>query len=83
MFYPGDWVFLDTTNIKTTHLSPKLLYCCLGLFIVEQQVEPLVYHLKLPYTMKKLYSMFNIVKLSTTPRPRPLLPPVIIDGEEE
>jgi len=40
--------------------------------------------------MRKLYSVFNVVKLSTAldnpilgRRPKPLLPPVVINGEEE
>jgi len=83
-------VFLDATDIKTICLFPKLLHCCLGSFIVKQQVRPLVYCLKLLYTMKKLHSVFNVVKLSATSdnlisrrRPRPPLLSVVIDKEEE
>ena len=90
MFYPGDWVFLDITNIKTICLSPKLLHCCLRPFVVECQVEPLAYCLKLLYMMKKLYPVFIIVKLFTAPedlilRRKPKPPPqsVVIDREEE
>ena len=90
VFHPGDQIFLDASNIKTTCLSLKLLHHCLGPFIVECQVEPSTYHLKLPYTMKKLHPVFNIVKLSTTPedpilgqRPQLLPPLIIINGKEE
>jgi len=90
VFHPGDWVFLDTSNIKTTCLSLKLSHHCLRPFIVEYQVGPLAYCLKLPYTIKKLHPMFNIVKLSTAlddPIPgwrvEPLPPPIIVDGEKE
>jgi len=65
-FYSGDQVFLDTTNIKTIHPSPKLLHCHLEPFIVEHQVGPFAYCLKLPHAIKKLHPMFNVVKLSTT-----------------
>ena len=90
VFYLGDQVFLDATDIKTICPSLKLLYHCLRSFIVEQQVRPLIYCLKLPHTIKKLHSIFNVVKLSTAPdnpisrrRPRPLPLPVIINGKEE
>ena len=53
-------------------------------------MEPLAYRLKLPHAMKKLYLVFNIVKLSTAlddPIPgrksRPLPLPVVIDREEK
>ena len=80
MFYPGDWVFLDATNIKTICLSPKLLHYCLRLFVVECQVESLAHCLKLPHMMKKLHLVFIIVKLFTAPedlilRRKPKPPP--------
>jgi len=50
----------------------------------------MVYRLKLLLAMKKLHSVFNIVKLSTTltdlipgRRLEPPLPSIIIDGEEK
>ena len=53
-------------------------------------MEPMVYRLKLLLAMKKLHSVFNIVKLSTTltdlipgRRLEPPLPSIIIDGEEK
>jgi len=57
---------------------------------VEQQVGPAAYYLKLPYTMKKHYPMFNVVKLSAAlidlilgQKPNPLPLPIIVDGEKE
>ena len=51
---------------------------------------PLVYRLKLPHVMKKLHPVFNVVKLSATledpilrKKPKSLLLPIVIDGEEE
>ena len=68
----------------------KLLYCHLEPFVVEHQVGPLAYHLKLSYMIKKLHPVFNVVKLSTTledpspgKKPKPPLPPIVIDREEE
>jgi len=66
------------------------LYHHLRPFVVEHQVRPLIYHLKLPHAIKKLYPVFNVVKLSATPedpilgrKPKPLPLPVVIDREEE
>ena len=53
-------------------------------------IESIVYKLKLLYSMRELYSIFNIVKLSTAledPIPghklEEYLLPIFIDGEEE
>jgi len=53
-------------------------------------VGPLAYYLKLPHGMRQLHLVFNVVKLSATPedpilgrKPQALLPPIIVDGEEE
>jgi len=88
--HPGDWVFLNVFDIKTTHSSSKLFYHCLGPFVVECQVGSLVYCLKLLHIMKKLCPVFNIVKLSTVPdnpilgqRSEPLPLPIIIDREKK
>jgi len=90
VFKPGDRVYLDASDIKTTHLSPKLSHCRLGPFEVEYQVRLLAYRLKLPHRLRKLYPVFNMVKLSATPNDPisgrkllALLPPIVIDGEPE
>jgi len=90
VFKPRDWVYLDTSDIKTTHLSPKLSHRRLGPFEVERQVGPSAYRLKLPHGMRLLHPVFNIVKLSAAPEdPIPgrklqtLPPPIIVDGEPE
>ena len=65
-------------------------HCRLGPFEIEHQVGPLAYHLKLPYGMRQLHPVFNVVKLSTAPE-NPILerklqappPPIIVDREEE
>lgn len=43
--------FLDSSDIYTTYLSTKLLHHYLRLYIVEKQVEPMSYHLKLPLVL--------------------------------
>jgi len=65
IFQPGDWVYLDASDIKTTCPSPKLSHCRLGPFEIECQVGPLAYQLKLPHGLRQLHLVFNVVKLST------------------
>jgi len=43
VFKLGNQIYLDMSDIKTTRLSPKLLYCRLGPFEIECQVGPLAY----------------------------------------
>jgi len=90
MYKPGDWVYLDASDIKTTRPSPQLSHHRLGPFEVECQVGPLAYHLKLPHGMRQLYPVFNIMKLSAAPedlilgrKPQAPPPPIIVDREEE
>jgi len=89
-YKPGDWVYLDASDIKTTCLSPKLSHRRLRLFEIERQVGPLAYCLKLPHRMRQLHPVFNVVKLSATledlilgRKPQAPPPPIVIDGEEE
>jgi len=90
MYKPGDWVYLDVSDIKTTRPSLKLLHRRLGPFEIERQVEPLAYHLKLPHGMRQLHPVFNIVKLFAAPEDpilgrKPQAPPlpIVVDREEE
>ena len=90
MFNPGDKVFLDASDIHTIHPSQKLLHRQLGSFVVEQQIGPMAYRLRLLHRIKQLYSVFNIVKLTPAPDD-PITgcmiedypPPIVIDGEVE
>jgi len=90
VYKPGDQVYLDVSDIKTTRPSPKLSHHRLGPFEIEHQVGLLAYCLKLPHGMRQLHPVFNVVKLFTTPED-PILgrklqappPPIIIDREEE
>jgi len=90
MYKPGDWVYLDASDIKTTRLSLKLSYRRLRPFEIERQVGPLAYRLKLPHGMRQLYPVFNIMKLSAALEDLILgrklqapLPPIVVNGEEE
>jgi len=43
VFQPGDRVYLDASDIKTTRPSPKLSHRRLGPFEIERQVKLLAY----------------------------------------
>jgi len=43
VFKPGDRVYLDASDIRTTRPSPKLSHCRLGPFEIKRQVGPLAY----------------------------------------
>jgi len=90
MYKPGERVYLDASDIKTTRPSPKLSHHQLGPFKIKCQVGPSAYCLKLPHGMRQLHPVFNIIKLSVAledpilgRKPQALLPPIIIDEEEE
>jgi len=90
VYKPEDRVYLDASDIKTTHPSPKLSHRRLGPFEVKRQVGLLAYRLKLPHGMRQLHPVFNVVKLSTAPedpilgrKPQAPLPPIVVDREEE
>jgi len=90
VYKPGDQVYLDTSDIKTTCPSPKLSHRRLGPFEIERQVGPLAYRLKLPHRMRQLHPVFNVVKLSAASEDpilgrklQALPPPIVVDGEEE
>jgi len=90
VFKPGDRVYLDASDIRTTRPSPKLSHRRLGPFEVECQVGPLAYRLKLPHGLRQLHLVFNVVKLSAAPddpipgrKPQAPPPPIIVNGELE
>jgi len=90
IYKPGDRVYLDASDIKTTRPSLKLSHRRLGPFKIENQVGPSAYCLKLPHGMRQLHPVFNVVKLSATPEDLILgrklqapPPPIVVNGEEE
>jgi RNase H-like domain found in reverse transcriptase/Reverse transcriptase (RNA-dependent DNA polymerase)/Integrase zinc binding domain/Chromo (CHRromatin Organisation MOdifier) domain len=90
IFKPGDRVYLDASDIKTTRPSQKLAHRNLGPFVVERQVGSSAYRLRLPRSMNRLHPVFNVVKLTQAPvdpipgrRAHAPPPPVLVgDGEE-
>jgi len=90
VFNPGDKVFLDASDIQTTRPSQKLSHRQLGPFVVERRIGPMAYRLKLPYQMKQLHPVFNVVKLTPAPddpitgrKTEDHPSPIVIDGEVE
>jgi len=89
-YKPGDKVYLDASDIRTTRPSRKLSHRQLGPYVVEAQVAKNTYHLHLPQAMGCLHPVFNVVKLTPAPadpipgcHPKPPPPPELVDGEEE
>jgi len=90
VFKPGDRVYLDASDIRTTCPSPKLSHRRLGPFEVERQVGLLAYRLKLSHGLRQLHPVFNVVKLSAAPddpipgrKPQAPPPPIVVDREPE
>jgi hypothetical protein len=89
-YKPGDKVYLDASDIRTTRPSKKLSHRRLGPFPVVKKVGNSAYRLRLPPSMSRLHPVFNVVKLTLAPedpiegrQPHPPPPPEIVDGEEE
>ena len=90
VFNPGDKVFLNASDIQTMRPLQKLSHQRLGPFVVEWRIGPMAYGLKLPYWIKQLHPVFNVVKLTLAPddpimghKTEDYPPPIVIDGEAE
>jgi len=90
VFNPGDKVFLNALDIRTTRPSQKLSHRRLGFFVVEWRIGPMAYRLKLLHQMKQLHPVFNVVKLTPAPddpitghKMKDHPPPIVIDREAE
>jgi transposase InsO family protein len=90
-FKPGDHVYLDATDVRTTRPSSKLAHRYLGPYKVQARVGQNAYRLELPGSMKALHPVFNVVKLLPAPKdpipgrqPEPPPPPVLVEeaGDE-
>ncbi|KAF8676527.1 hypothetical protein AX14_004875 [Amanita brunnescens Koide BX004] len=89
-YKPGDRVYLDAANIKTTHASKKLDAKFYGPFKVLEAVGKSAYKLELPPTWT-IHPTFHESKLKPAHEPifpkqketQPRPPPNIINGEEE
>ncbi|CAI7918000.1 unnamed protein product [Closterium sp. NIES-54] len=86
----GDQVLLDTSNLNLSHLPSKLRPRFCGPFLVEAQVTPVTFHLRLPDTWK-LHNAFHVQLMKPYKDPNqqfqgrklPPPPPVLIQDEPE
>jgi Chromo (CHRromatin Organisation MOdifier) domain len=89
IFAPGDKVYLDASDIHTTHPSQKLAHRRLGTYAVEHRVGLQAYRLRLLRSLSCLHPVFPVIKLTLAPndpipgrQPVPPPPPVLRKGEE-
>ena len=61
IFTPGDKVYLDASDIQTTHPSKKLANQWLGPYIVECQVGLHAYCLQLLKSISQLHPVFPVI----------------------
>ncbi|CAI7818850.1 unnamed protein product [Closterium sp. NIES-53] len=86
----GDQVLLDTRNLNLSHLPSKLRPRFCGPFLVEAQVTPVTFRLRLPDTWK-LHNAFHVQLLKPYKDPNqqfqgwqlPPPPPVLVQDELE
>ncbi|CAI7811504.1 unnamed protein product [Closterium sp. NIES-53] len=86
----GDQVLLDTRKLNLSHLPSKLRPRFCGPFLVEAQVTPVTFRLRLPDTWK-LHNAFHVQLLKPYKDPNqqfqgrqlPPPPPILIQDEPE
>ena len=66
IFTPGDKVYLDASDIHTTHPLKKLAHRCLGPYVVKHQVGSQAYHLHLPKSLSH-HPIFPVIKATPAP----------------
>ena len=88
-FQPGDWVFLDTRNIRTIRPCRKLDNKNAGPYQIIRAIGARAYELDLPAEMRVRTKVFHVSLLELARRDpypgqhNPPPPPVIVQGEEE
>ncbi|GJP31953.1 hypothetical protein CLOM_g16451, partial [Closterium sp. NIES-68] len=86
----GDQVLLDTRNLDISHLPSKLRPRFYGPFLVEAQVNPVTFRLRLPATWK-IHNAFHVQLLKPYRDPNTIFvgrqppppPPVLVQNEPE
>jgi hypothetical protein len=58
-FSVGQKVWLEGTNLKTSHLTKKLAPKCYGPFPITDVISPVIYHLTLPLSWK-IHNVFHV-----------------------
>jgi len=59
-FQVGDWVMVNTKNIKTRHPTKKLDYKLHGKFRIKRLIGTNAYELELPPSTGKIHPVFHI-----------------------
>jgi hypothetical protein len=87
---PGDLVWINNSDIQTTHLSQKLGHHNLGPYPVERRIGYGAYYIKLPPSLWHLHPVFPIMKLYPTAvdpisskQMKPPPPPILVKDNEE
>ncbi|GJP47147.1 hypothetical protein CLOM_g6374 [Closterium sp. NIES-68] len=86
----GDQVLLDTRNLDISHLPSKLRPRFCGPFLVDAQVTPVTFRLRLPATWK-IHNAFHVQLLKPYRDPNTIFvgrqppppPPVLVQNEPE
>ncbi|GJP48726.1 hypothetical protein CLOM_g8005 [Closterium sp. NIES-68] len=86
----GDQVLLDTRNLDISHLPSKLRPRFCGPFLVEAQITPVTFRLRLPATWK-IHNAFHVQLLKPYRDPNAIFfgrqppppPPVLVHDEPE
>ncbi|GJP86628.1 hypothetical protein CLOP_g16628 [Closterium sp. NIES-67] len=86
----GDQVLLDTRNLDISHLPSKLRPCFCGPFLVEAQVTPVTFRLRLLAT-EKIHNAFHVQLLKPYRDPNTIFvgrqppppPPVLVQNKPE
>ncbi|KNF05795.1 hypothetical protein PSTG_01192 [Puccinia striiformis f. sp. tritici PST-78] len=76
-FKIGDFVWLDSTNIRSTRPTKKLSKKKFGPFEIESVISKNAFRLKLPPSWNHIHPVFHVSLLSSSPSPFPgkALPP--------
>ncbi|GJP67944.1 hypothetical protein CLOP_g24702, partial [Closterium sp. NIES-67] len=86
----GDQVLLDTRNLDISHLPSKLRPRFCGPFLVQAQVTPITFRLRLPATWK-IHNAFHVQLLNPYRDPNTIFvrrqppppPPILVQNEPE
>ena len=59
-FKPSNKIYINSSDIQTTHLLAKLSHQYLKPYIVKKQVEPSAYHLKIASSIQHCQAHYHI-----------------------
>jgi transposase InsO family protein len=82
-FKRGEKVYLLRRNIRTRRPSAKLDHLKLGPFEIDEKLGPVNYRLKLPESMRRIYTTFHVSLLEKAPKNAEVATNVEIEEETE